>query len=117
MLINIGLEYLALVSAIQKDWKKETTNLAKAVLQIIRYFEFMETIEKGKLVLQTSTSKPAPAAPKRSCKNPKYIKKSLTTHYTDRYWIKPPELRQNMLLAKCKYIAPNETSKLNQVKR
>ena len=42
ILINIGPEYSGLVSAIQKDWKDETTNLAEAILQIIRHFEFME---------------------------------------------------------------------------
>lgn len=37
MLMNIGTDYSALVSAIQKDWNDDTTNLAEAVLQIIRY--------------------------------------------------------------------------------
>lgn len=32
MLINIGVEYLALVSSIQKNWKDENTNLAEAIL-------------------------------------------------------------------------------------
>lgn len=32
MLINIGPEYSGLLSAIQKDWKDETTNLAEAIL-------------------------------------------------------------------------------------
>lgn len=44
--MNIRVDYSALISAIQKDWKDETTNLAKAVLQIIRYFEFMKENEK-----------------------------------------------------------------------
>lgn len=35
-----------LVSAIQKDWKDENTNLAETILQIIRHFEFMERNEK-----------------------------------------------------------------------
>ena len=47
MLMNIGADYSALVSAIQKDWKNETTNLAEAVLQIIRHFEFMEGNKKA----------------------------------------------------------------------
>lgn len=45
--MNIGTEYSALVSAIQKDWKDETTFLAEAVLQIIRHFEFMKGNEKA----------------------------------------------------------------------
>lgn len=101
MLMNIGSEYSALVSAIQKDWKDETTNLAETVLQTIRHFEFMEgTTEKGKSVFQTSTSRSAPAAPKGSCKNPECIEKGLTTHNTDRCWIKHPELRQKYALGR-----------------
>lgn len=100
MLMNIGSECSALVSAIQKDWKDETTNLAETVLQIIRHFEFMEGTEKDKSVLQTSTSRPTPAAPKGSCKNPECIEKGLTTHYTDRCWIKHPELRQKYALGR-----------------
>ncbi len=105
MLMNIGPEYSGLVSAIQKDWKDETTNLAEAIVQIIRHFKFMEGTEKYKSVLQMSqtsapTSRPTPAAPKRSCKNPEYIKKGLTTHYTDRCWIKHPELRQKYALGR-----------------
>lgn len=46
MLINIGTNYSALISIIKKDWKNKTTNLAKTVLQIIRYFEFINGNEK-----------------------------------------------------------------------
>ncbi len=66
MLMNIGTKYLALVSAIQKDWKDEKTNLAEAVLQIIKHFEFIEGNEKAK-VMQTSTPS-IHRALKRSCK-------------------------------------------------
>ncbi len=41
MLINIRTEYSALISAIQKNWKDEMTNLTETVLQIIRHFKFM----------------------------------------------------------------------------
>ncbi len=68
MLINIGTEYSALVSAIQKNWKDENTNLAEAVLQIIRHYEFMEGNEKAK-VMQTSTPS-IQSAPKESRTNP-----------------------------------------------
>ncbi len=87
MLMNIGTKYSALVSAIQKDWKDETTNLMEIVLQIIRHFEFMEENEKSnKVDLQTSAGslRLSPAAPKESCKNKKCIDKGLTIHYTDR---------------------------------
>lgn len=93
ILRNIGPKYLALVSAIEKDWEDETTKLVEAVLQIIRYFEFMESTEKGKFVFQTSISKPTSAALKGFCKNLKYIKKGSTTHYTNWCWIEHLELK------------------------
>ena len=81
ILMNIGIEYLALVSSIQKDSKDKNTNLAEIILQIIRYFEFMKRNKKAK-VMQTS----APSiyhAPKRYCTNKKCVEKSLVTHYTN----------------------------------
>ncbi len=51
ILMNIGLEYSGLISAIQKNWKDEITNLAEAILQIIRHFKSMEGTEKHKSVL------------------------------------------------------------------
>lgn len=88
MLINIGPKYFRLVSAILKNWKDETTNLVKAILQIIRYFKFIEDTKKDKSgfsTSQTSTSlsRAAPATLKQSYKNPECIKKGLTTHFTN----------------------------------
>lgn len=54
MLMNIGVEYLALVSAIQKDWKDKNINLTERILQIIRQFEFIKENKKAK-VMQIST--------------------------------------------------------------
>ena len=99
MLMNIGADYSALVSAIQKDWKDETTNLAEAVLQIIRHFEFMEGNEKAQNVMQTSMPS-IHRAPKGSCTNLECVEKGLTTHYTDRCWIKHPELRAKYSLGR-----------------
>ncbi len=98
MLMNIGLEYSALVPSIQKDWKDENTNLAEAVLQIIRHFEFMEGNEKAK-VMQTSALS-IHRAPKGSCTNKECVEKGLTTHYTDRFWIKNPKLRAKYALGR-----------------
>ena len=98
MLMNIGTEYSALVSAIQKNRKDENTNLAEAVLQIIRHFEFMEGNEKAK-VMQTSTPSIHRAA-KGSCTNPECVTKSLTTHYTDCCWIKNLELQVKYALGR-----------------
>lgn len=81
MLMNIGVEYSVLVSSIQKDWKDENINLSKAVLQIIKHFEFMERNVKAK-IMQTS----APSidlAPKGSYTNKKCVEKELTTYYTN----------------------------------
>lgn len=103
ILMNIGLKYSGVVSAIQKDQEDEITNFAKAILQIIRHFKFIEGTQKHKLVLQTSQtsaflSKLTLAAPKGLCKNPECIEKGLTTHYTDYYQIKYLELRQKYSL-------------------
>lgn len=86
ILINIGADYSALVSTIQKDWKNKTTNLAETVLQIIRHFKFMKENKKAHNVMQISSSTiPTNRVPKGSYNNPKCIKKGLTTHYTDHY--------------------------------
>lgn len=82
--MNIGTEYLALISGIKEDWKNEIINLAEVVLQIIRHFEFIKDTKKNKSGLQISTSKPALATPKKSCKKSEFIKMSLTIHYIDR---------------------------------
>ncbi len=82
ILMNIGTEYLALVSAIQKDWKDKNANLPEEVQQIIKQFQFMEGNEKAK-VMHTYTLSIYRAS-KRSCTNPECEKKSLTIHYTDR---------------------------------
>ena len=92
MLMNIGTDYSALVSAIQKDWKDKITNLAEAVLQIIRHFEFIEGNKKAQNVMQTSTGS-IHRAPKDSFTNPECVEKYLTTHYIDRCWMTNPELR------------------------
>lgn len=49
--MNLGANYSALISIIQKNWKNETTNLAKAVFQIIKYFKFIEKNKKVQNVI------------------------------------------------------------------
>ncbi len=95
--MNIGTEYSALVSAIQKDWKNENTILAKAALQIIRHFEFMERNKKVKTV-QTSTLS-VNLGPKKSCTNPECMEKNLTTYYSDCCWIRNPKLKAKYAFA------------------
>lgn len=94
MLMNISPEYSALVSTIQINLKEETTNLVEVVLQIIKQFKFIESTEKGKLVLQISTFRLILAILKGSYKNLKCIEKGLITCYTNQYQIKHPKLRQ-----------------------
>lgn len=97
MLINIEMEYSTFISAIQKNWKDNTTNLIEVVLQIIRYFEFIKKNKKSQKVLQTNNILQTfilliNRAFKSSCTNPKYVKKGLTTHYTNYCQIKYSEL-------------------------
>lgn len=102
MLMDIGSEYSNLVSSIQKEWKDaETTNLPEKILQIIRHFEFMKGSTQDN-VLRVTTSGGAHRAPKGSCTNPECVEKGLTTHYTDRCWIKNPELRAKYSLGRLK---------------
>ena len=107
MLMNIGSEYSALVSSIQKEWKTaEATDLPETILQIIRHFEFMKGTTKDNILRVTTptgtqqTVSLAGGAPKGSCTNPECIEKGLTTHYTDKCWVKNPELRKKYALGK-----------------
>lgn len=89
-LMNIGPEYSRLVFTIQKNWKDETINFVKAILQIIRHFKFMKGTKKYKSVFSTSQTfanllRSTLVALKRLYKNLKYIKKSLTIYYTNCY--------------------------------
>ncbi len=98
ILMNIGMKYSALVSAIQKDRKDENTNLAEAILQIIRHLELMEKNKKAK-IMQTSTPS-IHFASKRSCTNPECVKNGFTTNDTVRCWIKNLELRAKYFLSR-----------------
>lgn len=82
--MNIGTNYSALMSAIQKEWKDKTTNFIKVVLQIIRYFDFIEQNKKTHNIIQIfSSTIPTNCAVKGSCTNPKYVEKGLITHNID----------------------------------
>lgn len=70
---------MALVSAIQKDWKDDNTNLVEIVLQIIKYFEFIQGNKNTQKVIQTSDPLIHQVL-KGSSTNLKYVKKGLTTH-------------------------------------
>lgn len=113
MLMNIGSNYSALVSSIQKEWKTtETTNLPETILQIVRHSEFMKSSAKDNVLRVTTpmttrtgtqqTPTLAGGAPKGSCTNLECIEKRLTIHYTDKCWVKHPELRRKYTFEKMK---------------
>lgn len=56
MLVNIGIEYFVLLLVIQKNKKDEKTNLAKAILKILKHFEFMEGNKKANITQITTPS-------------------------------------------------------------
>lgn len=55
MFINIGINYLALISIIQKNKNDEITNFIKVVLQIIRYFGFIKENKKVYKIMKISS--------------------------------------------------------------
>lgn len=61
----------------------ENTNLAEAILQIIKYFEFMEGNKKTN-VMQANTLS-IYYTPKKSYINKKCVEKNLITYYIDYY--------------------------------
>lgn len=94
MLMNISEEYPSLISTIETGWTDATTNLSNTILQIIRHSEIMKGHAKEKVLLTSGIHR----APKGSCTNPECVEEGLTTHYTDRCWIKHPELRAKYTL-------------------
>lgn len=94
MLINIRTNYSILILTIQKDQKNKTINLRKVILQIIKYFKFIEGNKKTYNIMQNSNTNPSIYYTlKNSCINPKYIEKEFIIHYTNCSQIKHPELQ------------------------
>lgn len=78
VMMNIGTNYSTLLLTIQKNWKDKNTNLVEAMLQIIRYFEFLEGNKKTCNVMQTSNlDLLINHVPKNACTNLKCVKKGL----------------------------------------
>lgn len=107
MLMNISKEYTSLISTIETGWTDATTNLPNTVFQIIRHSEIMKGHAKEKVLLTSGIHR----APKGSCTNPEYFEKGLTTHYTDRCWIKHPELRAKYTLRQMRLKGSNRNLK------
>ena len=98
----LGKDYSALVLAIETKWREETTNLSDTILRVIRHAEInkgnaQDVVENTK-VLATATHR----APKGTCTTPECIERGVTTHYSDRCWIKDPGLRAKYSLRQMK---------------
>lgn len=49
ILIKIDIDYLTLISIMQKYWKNNIVNLVKVVLWIIKHFEFIKINKSFKM--------------------------------------------------------------------
>lgn len=111
LLRDLGKNYSALVSAIETEWKEETTNLSDTILRVIRHAEInkgnaQDSAENTK-VLTTGIHR----APRGTCTTPKCIDRGVTTHYNDRCWVKNPELRAKYSLRQMKPRGSNRNLK------
>ena len=97
---HLGKDYSALVSAIETTWKEETTDLADTILRIIRHAEINKENEKDTAdnVNALAVSAQREQAPRGTCTNQECIDRGSTAHYSDRCWIKHPELRTKYAL-------------------
>lgn len=108
LLQHLGKDYSALVSAIETEWKEETTNLSDTILRVIRHAKInkgnVQDLAKSTKVLSTGIQ----IAPKETCTTPKYVERGVTTHYNDRCWIKNPELQAKYSLRQMKPQGSNQ---------
>ncbi len=102
LLRHLDKDYSALVSAIETEWKEETTNFSETILRIIRHAEInkenAQDVAGNTKILPTVTLE----LPRRTCTTPKCVEKVVTTHYNDWCWIKNPELRAKYSLRQMK---------------
>ena len=82
LLRHLGRDYTALVSAIETNWKDETTNLANIILQVIRHTEINKGNDKDNADVKVLAAN-IYQAPKRTCTTKEYVKRRVTTHYTN----------------------------------
>ena len=94
LLRHLGKDYSALVSAIETTWKEETTDLADTILRIIRHAEINKGNEKDTAnnVNAFAMGAQRERALWGTCTNQECIDRGSTSHYSDRCWIKHPEL-------------------------
>ena len=93
LLGHLGKNHSALDSAIETEWKKETTNFSDTILRVIRHAE----INKGNAKDVAGNTKTLATVTQRASKwtstTHECVEKGVTTHYNDQCCIKNPELR------------------------
>lgn len=101
LLTGMGDEYTDVVSVMKLEWEEGETDLASSILRLIRFSnikkENAKTANKfasSSVLLTESPSKPGShRAPSGTCTNQQCIDKGVTTHYTERCFLRYPELR------------------------
>ena len=107
LLTEMENEYSSIVSMMETEWKMGTTNIAESAKKLVRFAEIRKENDqaprpsdtpKQSALLTSKPLKPSNRAPPGTCTNPDCIKKGNTQHYTDRCFLKYPELRPKHLL-------------------
>lgn len=91
LLYHLGRDYVALVSAIETNWKEETTDLADTILRVIKQAEINKGNDKDNADVKVLAAN-IHRAPKRTCTTKECVERGVTTHYTNRCWVLHPEL-------------------------
>ena len=74
--------YIALVLAIEINWKDKITDLANTILRVIRPTEINKNTNKDNSDVKVLAAN-IHWAPKKTCTIKKYIKRGVTTYYTN----------------------------------
>lgn len=95
LLRHLGKDYSALVSAIETSWTEETTDLGDTILRVIRHAEINKGNEKDTAnnVNALAVGTQRERAARETCTNQECIDRGSTSHYSDKCWVKHPELR------------------------
>lgn len=100
LLTGMGDEYSNMISTLESEWKEGETNLAGSILRLIRFSDIQKEDAKtpnkapSNVLLTASPSNPVShRAPVGTCTNQECIDKGVTAHFTDRCFLKYPELR------------------------
>lgn len=105
LLRHLGKDYSALVSAIETSWTEETTDLGDTILRVIRHTEINKGNGKDTAnnVNALAVGTQRERAARGTCTNQECIDQGSTSHYSDKCWVKHPELRAKYAL---KHIKP-----------